>query len=98
MRPGRSASSEGEREAGKMSLQLNGIAWSRSIRARGTAGARAILRSHDDLIQGGEVVLLLGFLLYYIWVMQPAGHSGPWPAFALFMAFSILTHFMHGDR
>jgi hypothetical protein len=80
-----------------MSLHLHSLPSTAPVRFRGLAGVRALLRNHEEILQGAEAVFLLGFLLHYIWVLQPAGPTSPWPAFAFFMAFSIVTHWLHRD-
>jgi hypothetical protein len=49
---------------------------------------------------GLEVAVGLSYLLYCIWVVDPstAGAGVPWPYYAVFLGFTILTHLRHGDR
>jgi len=49
-------------------------------------------------LQGLEVVFLLGFLLYFIWVLGP--HSGRyvWPGVAFFVGFVTVSAWLHGNR
>ncbi len=51
-------------------------------------------------VAGLEVTTGLAFLLYCIWVVDPAtaGSGVSWPYYAAFLGFTILTHRLHGDR
>ncbi|HKN47267.1 MAG TPA: CPBP family glutamic-type intramembrane protease, partial [Candidatus Polarisedimenticolia bacterium] len=63
---------------------------------------QAVLRRRslnpEALRSACEVVFVLSFLLYYIWVLEP--RSGPGirlAAFAFFMAFTLASSYLHGD-
>lgn len=44
-----------------------------------------------------EVGFLFAFLLSYIWIVGQTSWADSWPAFALFFAFTLLSHRLHGD-
>lgn len=49
-------------------------------------------------IQGLEVVFLLGFLLYFIWVLEPYSGRYTWPGVIFFIGFIAVSAWLHGDR
>ena len=68
----------------------------RAVLAPWQALWRAGARPREAVVAGCEVAFLLGFLLYYIWVLEPATHAYAWPSFAFFMVFTLLSSYLHG--
>jgi hypothetical protein len=53
----------------------------------------------DAALQGLEVVFLLGFLLYFIWVLGPqSGGRYGLPGLVFFVGFVAVSAWLHGDR
>lgn len=52
----------------------------------------------DAALQGFEVVFLLGFLLYSIWVLEPQSSRFPSLSVAFFVGFIAVSAWLHGDR
>ena len=46
---------------------------------------------------GVEVALIAGFLLVYIWVIEPRSRVYAGPGFVLFFTFTFLSHLRHND-
>ena len=76
----------------RMSVDLEHLAPPRPLSSGTAARERSIFRENEHLLQGLEAVFLLGFLMYYIWAVQPVDRSYSWEAFAFFM------HEPGGDR
>ena len=55
-------------------------------------------RGISSAIPGAEVVFLLGFLLYHIWVPIYGSTIDAWPSVLFFMLFTISSAWLHGDR
>lgn len=71
-------------------------AWVALLRA--SAAAREELSAgREELTAALEVALLFGFLLYNIWVLQPLSRAYAWPSAAVFMAFTLLSSYLHGE-
>src|SRR2546427_4703541 len=49
------------------------------------------------LAEGADLVLIVAFLLVYIWIIEPRTQAYAWHAFALFLAFTVLSSRRHGD-
>ena len=49
------------------------------------------------LSEGADLVLIVAFLLVYIWIIEPRTQAYAWHAFALFLAFTLLSSRRHGD-
>ena len=49
------------------------------------------------LASGLEVALIAGFLLVYIWVIEPRSRAYAGPGCVLFFLFTLLSHLRHGD-
>ena len=59
---------------------------------------RASLRlDHRALAEGADLALVVGFLLVYIWIIEPRTQAYAWPGLALFLTFTFLSHRRHGD-
>ncbi len=61
------------------------------------AALRAEPRTREAAVSGLEVAFLLGFLLYYIWVLEPRGRAYALPSFAFFVLFTLLSSALHGE-
>ena len=44
-----------------------------------------------------EVALVVGFLLVYIWILEPRSRTYAGPGFVLFFLFTFLSHLRHND-
>lgn len=71
------------------------IVWPRRL----IAGVPASLKIRDAaaLAAGAEVAVLLGYMLLYIWRIEPQKRSSLWVAFALYFAFTLTSHWLHGE-
>jgi CAAX prenyl protease-like protein len=56
------------------------------------------IRDSGALVAGAEVVVLLGYMLLYIWRIEPQSRSHLWLAFALFFSFTLTSHRLHRER
>jgi len=59
---------------------------------------RLFARERTALASGVEVALVVGFLLVYIWVIEPRSRSYAGPGFVMFFIFTFLLHLRHNDR
>lgn len=69
--------------------------WSRRL----VAGLPASLKIRDTtaLAAATEVAVLLGYMLLYIWRIEPQKRSSLWVAFVLYFAFTFTSHWLHGE-
>jgi hypothetical protein len=68
----------------------------RAISSAVPAVLRQALPDRNALLSGGEVAFLAGFLIYYIWVLEPLSRSYAVPAFVFFMLFTVISAYFHG--
>ena len=59
---------------------------------------RLFARERTALSSGVEVALVVGFLLVYIWVIEPRSRTYAGPGFVMFFVFTFLLHLRHNDR
>ncbi len=71
------------------------IVWPRRL----VAGLPASLKIRDTaaVAAATEVAVLLGYMLLYIWRIEPQTRSSLWLAFALYFAFTLTSHRLHGE-
>jgi hypothetical protein len=71
------------------------IAWPRRL----VAGLPASLKIRDTgaLAAGTEVALLLGYMLLYIWRIEPQRRGNLWVAYVLYFVFTLTSHWLHGE-
>jgi len=61
------------------------------------AQERLFANDRTALASGVEVALVVGFLLVYIWVIEPRSRSYAGPGFVLFFLLTFLLHLKHND-
>src|SRR3989454_5486925 len=54
-------------------------------------------RDRAAVASGVEVALIVGFLLVYIWFIEPRSRLYAGPGFVLFFTFTFLSHLRHND-
>ncbi|PYT35226.1 MAG: hypothetical protein DMF52_10970 [Acidobacteria bacterium] len=54
-------------------------------------------RDRAAVVSGVEVALIVGFLLVYIWFIEPRSRLYAGPGFVLFFTFTFLSHLRHND-
>jgi len=55
------------------------------------------VRDTAALAAATEVAVLLGYMLLYIWRIEPQKRGSLWVAFALYFAFTLTSHWLHGE-
>lgn len=74
--------------------EIESLAWRGGARAVGSVPP---LAEREAIASAVEAALMLAYLVYYIWVIEPASRGIHWPYFTAFFLCAFLSHRLHRD-